>query len=189
MNVPETFFSVSEELVLFGLSCLCGVAVGVFYDIFRTLRIIIPHSTILTATEDIIFLSAYAVFLSAFASAESRGELRFYYVVGNFIGFIVYFFTVGNFITGLMRKIFSLSKRIFSFTLKPFKLLYVFFREKVKGKFVGNSENVVKRLKNSKILLLKRNELLYNEIENNKKRKVKSGGKSKKTKKTGVGTF
>jgi len=189
MNVPETFFSVNEELVLFGLSCLFGAVIGVFYDVFRTLRIIIPHNTLLTAFEDIVFLSAYAVFLSSFASAESRGQLRFYYVTGNFIGFILYFFTLGNLITATMRKIFSSLARLLSMIFSPFKSLYVFLREKVKGKFVGNSENIVKRLKKSEILLLKRNELLYNKIENNKKRNVKSGGKSEKAKNSGMGSF
>ena len=47
MNVPETFFTVSEELVLFGLSCLAGAVIGVFYDIFRVIRIIFPHNDIL----------------------------------------------------------------------------------------------------------------------------------------------
>ena len=56
MNVPETFFTVSEELVLFGLSCLAGAVIGVFYDIFRVIRIIFPHNDVLILIEDIIFL-------------------------------------------------------------------------------------------------------------------------------------
>ena len=32
MNIPETFFSVNEELRLFGLSCLLGAADGFSCD-------------------------------------------------------------------------------------------------------------------------------------------------------------
>ncbi len=54
MRVPETFFSVSEELVLFGISCLAGAVIGVFYDVFRVIRIIFPHNAVLVTIEDII---------------------------------------------------------------------------------------------------------------------------------------
>ena len=47
MNVPETFFTVHEELILFGLSCLFGAALGVCYDVFRSLRLIVPHNFVL----------------------------------------------------------------------------------------------------------------------------------------------
>ena len=59
MNVPETFFSVNEELRLFGLSCLFGAAFGVAYDLFRTVRLLLPHNGAMVAAEDIAFLALY----------------------------------------------------------------------------------------------------------------------------------
>ena len=74
MNVPETFFTVHEELILFGLSCLFGAALGVCYDVFRALRLIVPHNFVLVMAEDIVFFIGYCIFLSAFTAAAARGE-------------------------------------------------------------------------------------------------------------------
>ena len=53
MNIPETFFSVNDELVLFGMSCIMGAVFGVLYDVFRINRIVFAHTGFLTAIEDI----------------------------------------------------------------------------------------------------------------------------------------
>ncbi|MDE6784651.1 MAG: spore cortex biosynthesis protein YabQ [Ruminococcus sp.] len=143
MNVPETFFTIQEELTLFGLSCLFGAALGVYYDIFRCLRLIFPHNRIMTASEDILFLMGYGIFLTAFASAAARGELRFYFIIGNSLGFIVYLLTIGSLITRILKKILNLIKIIVGIIFKPFKRIYV--------KFVGDSKNKVKNIKNSGI--------------------------------------
>lgn len=166
MNVPETFFSVKEEVFLFLFSCIAGVFIGVFYDIFRTVRIIIPHNAFFVFIEDIIFLAVYAVFLTSFASAQARGELRFYFIIGNAIGFIVYFFTVGTFIIRTFRKFFGFLGIIFS----PLKALYVILCKKVRGKFVENSKLFQNHKKKINFDLQSSSRLLYN-IKENKKRK------------------
>lgn len=174
MNIPETFFTVHEQLILFGLSCVFGAVLGVCYDVFRTLRVIFPHNTWLVVIEDVLFLIGYAVFLSVFASAAARGELRFYYVVGNIIGFIIYFFTVGSAVISTMKKLFSLVSRIVCFIMRPFSIVYVFLREKAGLKFVESSKVFVKSLKNVKSLLLKSSDSLYNKKENKKRKNVKN---------------
>lgn len=140
MNVPETFFSVEEELWLFLLSCIAGAVFGVYYDVFRTLRLAVPHHSFFIVIEDIIFLGTYAVFLSAFASAAARGELRAYFALGGILGFTLYYFTVGKFVIRLMQKITGIIKWIFAIAVKPFKA--------AARKFVGIAQNVVKKNKN-----------------------------------------
>ena len=140
MNVPETFFSVKEELWLFLLSCIFGAVFGVYYDVFRTLRLAIPHHSFFILLEDIVFLGTYAVFLSAFASAAARGELRAYFALGGILGFTLYYFTVGKFVIRLMQKITGVIKWIFAIAVKPFKATV--------RKFVGIAQNVVKKNKN-----------------------------------------
>lgn len=165
MNVPETFFSVQEELFLFFLSCIAGAFIGIFYDFFRALRLIINHNTFFVVIEDVLFLGCYAVFLSAFASVMARGELRFYFIIGNAIGFIIYFFTLGSLIIRSLKK-------LFDFIFTPVKSLYVIFFNKAKAKFVGSSKLSVKCIKKIKILLPNRHNLMYNIKESNKRKNV-----------------
>ncbi len=185
MNVPETFFSVSEEIVLFGLSCAFGIIIGVCYDVFRTARILFPHNTVLVVIEDVVFMAGYAVFLSSFSSTAARGELRFYYVIGNALGFIVYFFTLGSVVIGTMKKIYFTVRKVTEIILKPFKSVYVLLYAKADNKFVGNSENSVKRNKKTSFLLLNKTDLLYNKKENKKRKNVKNVAEKIKTKEKG----
>ncbi len=182
MNVPETFFSVSEEIFLFGISCIFGIIIGICYDVFRTARILFPHNTILVVIEDVVFMAGYAVFLSSFSSVAARGELRFYYVIGNVLGFIVYFFTFGSVIIGTMKKIYFAFKKLAEIILKPFKSVYVLLCAKADNKFVGNPENSVKRNKKIPFLLLNKTDLLYNKKENKKRKNVKNVAEEAKTK-------
>jgi len=184
MIVPETFFSVSEELFLFGLSCVFGVIIGVCYDVFRTARILFPHNTILVVIEDVVFMAGYAVFLSSFASVCARGELRFYYVIGNALGFIVYFFTLGSIVIGTMKKIYFAITKVLGIILCPFRSVYVNLQEKA-DKFVGSSKNSVKRNKKSSFLLLNSTHLLYNKKENKKRKNVDSVAEKNKRKAKG----
>ena len=178
MNVPETFFSVSEEIFLFGLSCLFGIIIGICYDIFRTARILFPHNTALVVIEDVVFMAGYAVFLSSFSSVFARGEMRFYYVAGNAIGFVFYFFTIGSIIIGVMKKIYYFIRKIFAFIFRPVRSVYVNLQEK-RDNFVGNSENSVKRNKKKSFLLLNPSVLLYNKKENKKRKNVSNVAEKK----------
>lgn len=191
MNIPETFFSVREQLLLFALSCLGGAVIGVYYDVFRTLRTVLPHNFLLVAFEDVLFLMGWAVFTTAFSSAAARGELRFYYLIGNLLGFIVYLLTVGSAVIRTIRKLCSLLRGVFNIIIRPFKSLYVLICKKYGGKFVGSSKILIKAIKKSGKDLRKHKVLLYNKKANNyrqsetamiKRKNVKHFGKKSKTK-------
>jgi len=179
MNIPETFFSVNEELVLFGMSCIMGAVFGVLYDVFRIIRIIFAHNGFLTAIEDILFLGLYGVSLIAFASAAARGELRFYHVLGNFIGFALYFLTLGSIVNSAFRRLFSALKKTISFIMVPFKICFAFLCRKTRAKFVGSSKVAVNCFKKIRFLLLKLPHMLYNKMETKKKERGKGGKKIK----------
>ena len=172
MNVPETFFSVHEELVLFALSCVAGAVIGIYYDVLRALRLVFPHGLWLTAAEDAAFLALYAVFLSAFASAAARGELRFYYVIGNAVGFSLYFFTIGNIVMRTLHKLISAAKTVLKWITAPFRRVSVLICRKARAKFVGSSKSLVKNIKKIKMLLHCPLHLLYNKTENKKRKNV-----------------
>lgn len=179
MNVPETFFSVEEELFLFFASCLCGVFIGAYYDIFRAFRMLVPHKSVLVIIEDLVFLGSYGIFLSAFANAAARGELRFYYIIGNAIGAALYFFTIGTFVMRTLGKLLCFLKKIAGIILTPLKSLYALLYRKAAAKFVGSSKIFVKLYKKLKFLLQRMPIMLYNKMESKMRKNVKKVGKKK----------
>lgn len=182
--VPDTYFTVAEEVRLFGLSCLMGAAVGAAYDVLRTFRMILHHNKMLTAVEDILFLAAYSAALTAFSSAAAKGELRAYFAIGNILGAAVYFVTVGNIVVKTLRKLFSIIKAALKLFFRPVVSFFAPLCKKVTINFVGYFQIIVKRFKKIKIVLLKVLFLLYNKMENKKRKNVKNVAKKTKERKT-----
>lgn len=110
----ETFFPVAEETRLFLLSCLWGVPVGILYDIFRIIRALLPHNKAAVFIEDILFFLVYAVMFMTFCALFARSVARFYYAVGNALGFAVYFCTVGKIVVGAIRTVSGAVKKLLS---------------------------------------------------------------------------
>lgn len=106
MNI-ETFFTVSEQCTLFMLSVILGLGIGVFYDIFRTLRIVFPPAAKKNAVfaEDIVFMVISGAAVFVYAAVLCRGQVRFFCVIGTFLGFLLYIATVGSLIVGILRSI------------------------------------------------------------------------------------
>ena len=184
MTVPETFFTVSEELRLFGLSCLMGAAVGAAYDVLRVMRMMLPHNSVLVAAEDIGFLGLYAVALTAFSNAAARGEMRLYFAVGSVLGFTLYFFTLGRVVTTTLRKLFSVMGAVFKLIFRPVRAVFAPLCKKATVEFVESLQIIVKPLKKIKIVLLNRRLLLYNKMANKKRKNVKNVAQKNETRKT-----
>lgn len=89
----ESFFTVSEQLNLFFICILFGIPLGLLYDVFRILRIILPHNALATAAEDVLFFIIYSVFIMLFTYTAARSEFRMYFIFGNLAGFFIYYFT------------------------------------------------------------------------------------------------
>lgn len=162
MIIPETYLSVHQQLSLLGLSVAFGAAFGIVFDFFRALRIALPHNKLLVAAEDIIFMLFYSVFIISFTSAAALGQFRFFYVIGNLIGFTLYFFTVGSVVIRIFRSIFSASLSVLRFILFPFRLFYVRIFTKISSKFVAFAQIIAKCYKIKKRLLIEHTKMLYN---------------------------
>ena len=96
-NIPDTFWTIQEELSLFGGACLLGIPAGILFDLNRLFRRMIPHRHRLTvAIEDILWMLSVAVLLLCYASGFAKGVFRFYYAVGCLLGWIIYECTLGQ---------------------------------------------------------------------------------------------
>ncbi len=81
---------------LFLHSIALGFLFGLFYELFRFLRLAFPHSDLAVAAEDFIFfLPVTAVFI-LFSYAFSDGIIRWFSVGAAMLGAFLYFQTLGK---------------------------------------------------------------------------------------------
>lgn len=165
----ETFFTTAEQTQLFLLSCVMGVPLGIIFDIFRALRAVLPHNRFTVALEDTIFLGIYSVMLSLFCVVFSRSEFRVFYIVGNILGFGIYFFTLGNIVLGAIRKAVEAIRNVFRFIYRKLRKLVSPIIKKIKPNTDENINKIITKCKfkthsrkNHKIDLIDDEELLYN---------------------------
>ena len=97
----------------------------------------LPHNRVLVALEDLLFCMLYALFVSAFSFGFARGHLRWYFPVGNLLGFTVYYLTAGRVVMGVIHRILGILRRILRVLLLPFAKGYALIREKTIPVFVG----------------------------------------------------
>lgn len=128
----ETFFTVNTQLEVFLISCGIGVILGLIYDIFRIVRITIPHTDLLVAIEDILLFICYGIFLMCFAFSLMRGQIRFFFVIGNALGFLIWFFTVGNIVVKVAYRIKRYILKFISIFTYPIKKIFKTLKKKVK---------------------------------------------------------
>ncbi len=144
----ETFFSVSQHTSLFLTSVLLGAAMGIAYDCFRVLRIVFPPAARDGAVlvQDILFTLICGFGMFCFSTLTARGQVRFFMIFGSGIGFVLYILTIGNFVTGVLRRVFSAVygtlRKVYSFIIEPIVNLLRNICQKARPVFVGSNENV-----------------------------------------------
>lgn len=134
--LPETYRTVSEQLLLFGGSVLLGVPAGILFDCMRLVRKMIRHHAAAVMAEDAAFLTAVSFLLLCYVSAFARGEFRIYYAAGCLTGFLMYECTAG-------RVTVRLASGVLHVLLLPVRAAGTAFAlicKKVCGRFVRNSK-------------------------------------------------
>lgn len=106
------------EIFLYSLGF--GFLLGILYDVFRTLRLIISLSKGFAFFCDLLYFVICAFLTFCFILVADSGRVRLYVFFGEALGWFIYYFSFGaiairftNAVTGFFRRIFSaVSKRI-----------------------------------------------------------------------------
>lgn len=154
--------SISEQAQIFLVSIQAGMVIGVFYDIFRIIRKIIPHPDWLIHLEDLIYWIIVSSFMFFVLFSKNYGEIRGFALLGALLGNVFYFFTIGilvmkfsDWIINLIKKIIHIIIKIIFIPIKfTLKILYYPYKWisfplkviRVRTKIVMNkSKNRIKR--------------------------------------------
>lgn len=137
----ETFFSVSQQTAFFLLSVVLGAVMGIVYDVFRVFRILFPPAAKSKPlfVQDVLFWLIYGFCMFCYSTAVCGGSLRFFMFLGSLTGFALYILTIGNLITGILRKtaetVRKILRKVYSVLFEPIvkllknlcQKLYLFF--------------------------------------------------------------
>ena len=134
------------------------------------------------AAEDILFFIFYGIFLMCFTITAARSEFRFYFCAGNFLGFILYHFTLGNAVSSAIKKTVMVIKKGLYIILRPVSRKIVLLCEKYTAFFCGKFQKYQIEEKNTETPLKVRHDLVYN---NKVHKKSKRKNVKKVEKKTG----
>ncbi len=115
-------FSLADQTVYFLFSLLFGVILSFMYDVIRVLRFIGLNKLWQIIVGDIFYFTFCAFLTVLFALPFNNGSVRYFVLFGEAVGFIVYRFTLGEymsvfycFIIRVFRKIFVKSLKILEF--------------------------------------------------------------------------
>lgn len=176
------YMTVAPQTWDFLLACLLGAFLGVCYDLFRILRVAIPPSKTSAFLQDILFALIALVTTFLFLQSVTDGALRFFVIVGEFLGFLLYHFTLGVLVIKAATAIIKVVKRVLHIILLPFVKIFNCICKKTRALFIKIKPIFVKIKFFIKKGLLFLPNLLYN-ASIKKKRKIKKDAKDKKSKK------
>lgn len=177
-NIPDTFWTTQEELLLFGGSCLLGLPAGVLFDGWRLLRRLVPpRNAVILAVQDLLWLLEICVLLLCYASVFDKGVFRGYFAIGCLIGFVLYECTLGRLVVAALERILKLLWKPVHRTGLWFARIY----NKGKKIFVKFTEKVKNEQKNTQNRLQKPMKKVYNKSSSRKK----GNANAKKSKKAG----
>lgn len=83
------------QMRLFFQSVGFGFLLGIIYDIFRFVRILVPDKKSLVIIMDTVYFVLCGFLIFCFALVADNGEIRAYLLAGNLIGWLICYFSTG----------------------------------------------------------------------------------------------
>lgn len=90
--------TVSNQLFVFLSSAICGIFIGLIFDVFRIVRRIVKTGKAAAVVEDIAYWIIAAAIFFLFAGKVNSGEIRLYFFIGALLGTGLYFVTVSRYV-------------------------------------------------------------------------------------------
>ncbi len=141
------YLDVSNQAMNFVYAVLFGVGLGLIYEVLRILRIAFNFKNIAIFIQDVLYFLVCSPLLFVFMLNTTDGKVRIYIFVGAFLGFLLYYFTLGMLIRKISIFIINIIKlglrKIYRYILYPvFKFMH-FILKSIK-KFLKHLQNKLK---------------------------------------------
>lgn len=135
---------ITQQTLFFLSVCGLGASLGFLYDIFRVQRATIKTCNVIIWLEDIIFFIIATLSTFYFLILKNYGEFRFFLLLGEIAGAIVYFGLLSDIIFTILTYVINLIKKVIFFINKiafvPIIKVYTFFCSKISNYYVKKQQ-------------------------------------------------
>ena len=149
-----------EELAVMGYAAMFGVVLGMFYDLFRVLRLLMRPKPAAVFVQDLLFFSVTALLMSIFVFTFHSGSLRLYIFACAAAGAALWCMTFGRVFYRLWRRVADKIRRFFAVLSAPLRKIYAKFRQKLIQKRQKNQKKEAKKWQKKRRLKTKENGIL-----------------------------
>ncbi|MBQ8057201.1 MAG: spore cortex biosynthesis protein YabQ [Ruminococcus sp.] len=120
-------FSLATQTIYFIFSILFGVILSTLYDTVRVLRFMGFTKLWQIILTDVVYFFFCGVLTFLFSLPFNNGSVRYFVIFGEAVGFILYRFTLGEFMSKVYCFLISVIRKIFEKSLK----IVIFFSNKL----------------------------------------------------------
>lgn len=128
------------DLISFGVSILSGLAIGIFYDLYRIFRRFSKPSKIMSYIEDFLFWMIIGFIFFILLVKLTGGVLRGFVFIGASVGVSFYLFFLSKYVYYLFYHTFKLIldvlSEIINVIASPFKKSVKYTKGKIKKVFI-----------------------------------------------------
>lgn len=134
-------FSLADQTIYFLFSLLFGVILSVLYDAVRIVRFLGFTKLWQIIVTDVVYFIVCAFLTVLFSLPFNKGEVRYFVLFGEAVGFIVYRFTIGECTATIYCFLIHITKKIIE---KSLQLLRFFSNKLLKAnRFVVYNVGVI----------------------------------------------
>ncbi len=169
----------AEQTRIFFYALGFGFLLGILYDLFRTLRMIISRSKPFVFFMDLLYFAVCAFLTFCFILVADSGKIRAYVALGETLGWLIYYFSFGTiamkFTSAVLRGFRALTAAVF----KPIRRIFSKISRKTEKLGVFGKKIIRKSDKKTKFILQKYNSIVYNLYSYIKNSVFRNKGKEK----------
>lgn len=138
-------FSLAQQTLVFLEAILLGVIGGFIYDICRAIRQILNFKTKGTVIIDSIFCLIVLIILFYFAVTDAVSQMRFYVILGEIGGMLLYFLSFTAFLLPLLKLI--INSLLFVLTLPETFIKFILSKAYIFKPFYKYIIEIIKNIK------------------------------------------
>lgn len=121
--------TLKDQLNNFVFSIVFGLVLGIVLDLFKIVIIIFKENSNKTFLRDVLYFSFIGVLSFLFIMIINMGEIRFYILAGELLGWSIYHFTLSKMVVNKASKVIkflkNITKKILSLLPKPKKYEFI----------------------------------------------------------------